>query len=248
MGSDGEITTLILSDIHANIEALWAVEEDLKRRGEDCGRVLVLGDLVDYGAAPLACVDWIRRKSRHVVRGNHDHALATATQCHSASPFGEIGLAMRELFRPRFDAESLAFLRQLPRQLSLTIDGQKLELVHATPREPLFEYASPSASDEQWLGFLGPAAETESLVLLGHTHFPFMRKVGRVHIVNPGSLGQPRDGDPRGCYAVLRQKQVELRRVEYDVEGAVARLHKLSLPFWYADFLCEVLRTGSVPA
>jgi predicted phosphodiesterase len=239
--------TLVLSDIHGNIDALWALEQELARRGESCDQVLVLGDLVDYGPAPLASVDWVRRKAHHTVRGNHDHAFAMRTDCHSAPPFKEIALAMREHLRPHFDPAMLEYLRRLPTRIATPVDGASAVLVHATPHDPLFEWVPPAAPDWKWLEALGQVAETNTLVLLGHTHVPMVRSVGRATVVNPGSLGQPRDGDPRGCYAILRDGRPELRRLEYDVEAAVTRLRRLPLAPWHLEFLIDVLRTGQAP-
>jgi protein phosphatase len=247
VATNGQTPTLVLSDLHGNIDALWALDQELERRGEKYERIVVLGDLVDYGAAPLACVDWVRRHAHHVVRGNHDHALATATSCHSLPPLALVAAAMRELARPAFDAETLDFLRRLPVRLSLTIDGRRSELFHATPQDSLFGYVPVDATDQAWLDLIGPLADVETLVLVGHTHRPFTRRVGKATLANPGSLGQPRDGDPRGSYAVLRDGRVELRRLEYDVERAVGRVHKLPLRREYVEFLVDVLRSGALP-
>lgn len=179
MGTNGQTPTLVLSDLHGNIDALWALDQELEQRGEKYERIVVLGDIVDYGAAPLACVDWVRRRAHHVVRGNHDHALVTASSCHSIAPLAQIAGAMREVTRPCFDRETLDFLRRLPVRLSLTIDGQKSELFHATPQDSLFGYVPSDATDRAWLDVLGPMAEVETLVLVGHTHSPFTRRWAR---------------------------------------------------------------------
>lgn len=238
--------TLLLSDIHGNIDALMALEEDLRRREERPDLVLVLGDLVDYGAAPGEVITWVRSHADHVVRGNHDHAMATGADCQSSPAFKEMSVATREFLRPRLEPTALAFLKALPTRLSVSIDGRKAWLVHATPRNPLFEYLGPDAPDEAWAAALGTLAEDSEYVFLGHTHLPFVKRIGNTTVINPGSLGQPKDGDPRGCYAVVDEGRVDLRRVSYDVERAIARLWDLGLDAKYADKLAGILRAGGL--
>jgi predicted phosphodiesterase len=238
------VKTLLLSDLHGNIDALWAVEEDLGRRDERPDLVLVLGDLVDYGPAPGEVITWVRGHAHHVVRGNHDHAMATGADCHSSPAFKELSVVTRDLFRPRLDGASLEFLKALPARLSVSVDGRIAWMVHATPRNPLFEYLGPGAPDEAWAAALGALAEDSAYVFLGHTHLPFVKHIGKAVVVNPGRLSQPKDGDPRGCYAVIEDGRVELRRVRYDVERAVSRLWDLGLETRHAQKLASILRAG----
>jgi predicted phosphodiesterase len=242
------VKTLLLSDIHANIDAVLAVEEDLHRRQEHWDLVLVLGDLVDYGPAPDEVIAWVRGHAHHAVRGNHDHAMATGADCRSSPAYKELSVATRAFFRPRLEPASLAFLQALPTRLSVNIDGRTALMVHATPRNPLFEYLGPDAPHKAWAAAIGVLAEDSDYVFLGHTHLPFVRRVGKATVVNPGSLGQPKDGDPRGCYAVLEDDRVELRRVAYDVERAVARLSGLGLDIRHAQTLAGILRSGGLSA
>jgi putative phosphoesterase len=235
---------LLLSDLHGNIDALLAMEAALASRGEHCDHVFVLGDLVDYGPEPAAVVAWVRRNAHHAIRGNHDHAMATGVDCQSSFAFKELSVATREYFRARLGAASLEFLKSLPSRLSVTIDRREICLVHATPRNPLFEYLGPDAPDDAWREALGPLAESTDYVFLGHTHLPFVRRIGRTTVVNPGSLGQPKDGDPRACYAVVDDWNVDFRRVGYDVERAVARLNALDLERRHVEALAGVLRSG----
>jgi diadenosine tetraphosphatase ApaH/serine/threonine PP2A family protein phosphatase len=153
-------------------------------------------------------------------------------------------VATREYFRPRLTQEALAYLASLPLAAAIDWGGRTLTMVHATPRDPLFEYLSGDATEERWRQALGPVVEDSDLVLVGHTHLPFVRQVGRVTIVNPGSLGQPKDGDPRACYAVVDDGEIELGRVPYDVDAAVARLMGLGLSQPEKAQLARVLRSG----
>jgi putative phosphoesterase len=235
---------LIISDIHGNIDALLALEAELRVGKKKCDLVLVLGDLVDYGPAPAEVIAWARENAHHVVRGNHDDAMATGGDCQSSPAYRALSVITREYFRARLDAASMQYLRALPLRVSVEMAGRKVEMVHATPRNPLFEYLGAEAEEARWKDALGTMAESASLILLGHTHIPFIREIGHATVVNPGSLGQPKDGDPRGCYALVEDGRVELRRVAYDVESAITRLHCLDLPEGCIEDLAWVLQTG----
>jgi predicted phosphodiesterase len=232
--------SLVVSDLHANVDALVALERVVARHPVD--RILVLGDLVDYGPAPEEVIAWIRARADHVVRGNHDHAMATGEDCRSSPAYKPLSIATRDYFRPRLSDEALAYLASLPPTVRLA--GEGLALVHATPRDPLFEYVSGDAIEARWRDALGPVADEPGMLLVGHTHLPFVRRVGALTIVNPGSLGQPKDGDPRGCYAILDDGRVELGRVAYDVDAAVARLMGTGLGTAHKLELARILRSG----
>jgi protein phosphatase len=214
---------LILTDIHANIDALNALDEPYDR-------LLVLGDLVDYGAAPEQTVQWVRERAMVTVSGNHDYAMATGADCRSSPISYALSVATREYFRPRLSPDEIGYLRDLPKQSSLQAEGTQFHLVHATPRDALYEYLSGEADESLWRAAVGELAEREEWLFVGHTHRPFVRRVGHLTIVNPGSLGMPVDSDPRACYAVWNDGEVRLKRVSYDVERAVGRLRESGLP------------------
>lgn len=227
---------LILTDIHANIDALEAVEESFDS-------LLVLGDLVDYGASPESVVRWVMKNAFAAVSGNHDYAMATGMDCRSSPASHDLSVATREFFKPRLSAEVLQFLQNLPERLSIGgAEKETFHLVHATPRDPLFEYLNGDAGEEIWRNAVGDLANEEAWLFLGHTHRPFVRRVGRLTVVNPGSLGMPVDGDSRGCYAVWEDGEVSLKRVRYDVERAIRRLSESGLPKETAAKMANVLR------
>ncbi|MGH7690601.1 MAG: metallophosphoesterase family protein, partial [Gemmatimonadaceae bacterium] len=115
--------------------------------------------------------------------------------------------------------------------------------VHATPRDPLYEYLGPDA--ESWKDRVqGIAADA---ILVGHTHLQFRLDLGDRVVVNPGSLGQPKDGDPRAAYALIDDGRVTLHRVAYDVEATVAQLAACAIPARAIAELSALLRTGRVP-
>ena len=226
---------LIVTDIHANLEAINAIEEPYDR-------LLCLGDLVDYGAAPEEAVRWVRYQAAEAVSGNHDFAMATGADCRSSPISYALSVATREHFRPRLSSEAMTFLGSLRRTMTIEESGTRFHLVHATPRDPIYEYLSGDAPESEWLAAVGELGEKEEWLFLGHTHKPFVRRVGRLTVVNPGSLGMPVDGDPRACLAIWQNGEVALRRIRYDVAGAVARLYSSGLPKEIADKMASVLR------
>jgi predicted phosphodiesterase len=226
---------LILTDVHANIDALDAIEEDYDR-------LLVLGDLVDYGPAPELAVQWVMERDATAVSGNHDFAMATGADCRSSPISYALSVATREYFRRRMSRGALAYLRRLPMTQTVENVGTTFHLVHAPPRDPLYQYLAGDAADLEWEHALGEWSGREALLLVGHTHRPFKRKIGSLTIVNPGSLGMPIDGDPRGCYAIWDDGEVRLRRLAYDIERAVERVHLSGLPVDVVEKMSAVLR------
>jgi predicted phosphodiesterase len=209
---------LVLSDIHANIDALQAVETEALQAQDQVDQIWVLGDLVDYGAAPAEVIAWVRAHATRVVRGNHDHAVGRGEDCRSAPLYHDLAVATREYFRVRLSSQDLAYLAGLPLQSTVTLppDVQAV-LVHASPQDQLFGYVPTDAPDATWRAALDPA-RSASFVFVGHTHDQFTRKIDLTTLVNPGSVGMPKDGDPRAEYAIFADGRVDLRRVAYDTE------------------------------
>jgi putative phosphoesterase len=224
---------LLLADIHANWPALQAVAEP----HDVC---LCLGDLVDYALEPVPCIDWVRRHAHHAVRGNHDHGVAQGIGVSGRNGFKYLTGVTRQLTRERIGEEDVRFLSRLPVSRMLTLDDTRFLLVHATPRDPLDEYAP--ADVDFWSRRLTDV--DADVVCVGHTHQPYVLEVGDKLVINPGSIGQPRDGDPRASYAVIDDYNVELKRIEYPVEAAVRTIQESGLPDQAKDMLTEVLRTG----
>jgi putative phosphoesterase len=227
---------LLLADIHANWPALQAINEPF----DLC---LCLGDLVDYCLEPGPCIDWVRRHARHVVRGNHDHGAAQNVIVNGGNGFRFLTCATRPFSRSMVSPEQLRFLAALPLTQVLTIEDTRFFLVHATPRDPLDEYATADA--EFWERRLKDVEA--DVICVGHTHFPYILEVGNKLVINPGSVGLPRDGDPRAAYALLENRRVELKRIEYPVEDTVRAIQASSIPDQAKDKLAEVLRTGRAP-
>lgn len=224
---------LVLADIHANWLALSAIREPF----DAC---LFLGDLVEYGTDAWPCIDWVRRNAHAAVRGNHDHSTAQRVTTAGATGCKKLAAATRELHWRSLDPLHLKFLARLPVTKSLQLDGKTFYLVHATPRDPMDEYLRDDrAAWEQRL-----ARIEADFVCVGHTHIPFHLDLGRCQVVNPGSVGQPRDGDPRAAYAVIEDGRVSLRRADYDIDAAIDRLRAGGLEDGLVDMAAEMLRTG----
>lgn len=239
---------LILSDIHSNIEALDAVLADAAPSGYTS--TICLGDLVGYGASPIAVLDRVEAlAARWLIRGNHDRVCAGISDAETFSPTARQAI---EWTRRQLPPARVAWLAALPTgPIPL---GDTTTLCHGAPFDEDFYVLG---REDAWLALAdlerlaGPAAR---LCLHGHTHLQtvFCRRgptihdetpsrrarwvvhlaAGRQWLVNPGSVGQPRDGDPRAAYALLDEEAgtVELRRVRYDVAGAQQRIKTAGLP------------------
>ena len=225
---------LVVADIHGNWPALQAIEENY----DVC---VCLGDLVDYGLEPVPCIEWVRRNARHVVRGNHDHGVAQNVIITGKNGFKYLTSVTRPLTRAQLDERDIRYLASMPLTQAATFDELRFLLVHATPRDPLDEYAPPDA--EFWSRRLeGVEAD---VVCVGHTHYPYILEVGEKLVLNPGSVGLPRDGDPRASYAIVEERRVELKRVEYPIDTTIQTIHASPLPDAAKDLLADVLRTGN---
>lgn len=226
--------TLVLADIHSNWTALAAIREEFDR-------CLVIGDLVDYGTDPVPCIDWVRQHATHAVRGNHDHAVAQHIPPRNGGGFRRLAAATRPWHWEVLDASRMKYLARLPVTERCQIDGLRVLLVHATPRDPLDEYLGMDAA--AWGERL--ANVDADLVCVGHTHQPYLLDVNGRRVLNPGSVGQPRDGDPRAAYAIIEDGRIELRRVEYDVEASIDQMRQTGVEPWVIELSAALLRTGA---
>jgi predicted phosphodiesterase len=228
----------VLGDVHANLDALEAVLADAKRHGVD--RYVCVGDIVGYGADPAECVDRVQGLTTQIVAGNHDYAVAGRTELDYFNVFAREAVKWTQKKLPLSDKK---FLGDLP--LTLTLDG--LLLAHATVHQPeQFGYIDGDLS-----AHLSFAALDANLAFVGHSHVPvafFCQKDTQQllytkdlelelsdnakTIVNVGSVGQPRDNDPRACYAVYdsERRTVVLRRIEYSAEAARQKILSAGLP------------------
>lgn len=228
---------LVVADIHGNRAALGAVREPF----DAC---VCLGDLVDYGPEPGACVEWVRANAAHCVRGNHDHGVAQDVAVQGVGGFRYLTAVTRPLSVAALTPAQRRFLADLPTSRLVTLGGRRFLLVHATPRDPMDEYAPPDPA------FWAPrlAGLDVDFVLAGHTHQQYALRVGRTTVVNPGSVGLTRDGDPRAAYAVVDGGEVELKRVGYPVEETVRASDALVADAPARQLLADTYRGGGLVA
>ncbi len=228
---------IIISDIHANFDALSALTETYDE-------LWVLGDLVNYGPEPSAVVDFVKSKAAVVVRGNHDHSIGYGEDPRCSSLYREMAEATGRITDSVLTFDQKLFLRGLPLTLEIQRENTRFYLCHATPSDPLFGYCE--AESHRWIHELDnlPA----NVVLTGHTHVPVIRTIGNRKLVNPGSIGQPKMGRPDACYAVWEDGDIELRSYPYDVWKTVSKIRKLLIPVHVQDELAANLYTGEIPS
>lgn len=242
---------LILSDLHANIEAFHAVLTDAEGAYDT---TICLGDIVGYGASPRECIEQLDILApQWIVRGNHDRVCAGITDSRTFSP---VARAAIEWTRGQLSPATLARLAALPTG-PVAIDAHTT-ICHGAPSDEDF-YLLDSADAR-----LAFASQSAALCLHGHTHAQTIFRLqgfavydetparrtrllvsldaGSRYLINPGSVGQPRDGDPRAAYALLDtdSRTLELRRVPYDIPGAQQRIRAAGLP----EPLARRLATG----
>ena len=230
---------LVVSDLHANDGALRAIDESVDA-------VVVLGDLVDYGPDPGEVVDWVRANATWVVRGNHDHAVATGEPTGASPAWADLADASATWTRDALTADRRAYLGTLPMSLTFSFGGARFTAAHATPTDPLHRYLGPETAEESWRAEL--EAVDADWLLLGHTHRPLLRRVGSTTILNPGSVGQPRAGVPLATYAIWDDGDVILVHRRYDVSAVVARLRTRPVSADHLARLERTLRSGEIAA
>jgi protein phosphatase len=226
---------LFISDLHANMEALNAVLETVKY-----DRIFCMGDLVDYGPDPLECIDWIRSNNVLTIRGNHDNAVAFHVDCGCGYVYKHLSESTREYTWSRISNKEENFLRDLPLKHELEADGYKLMLAHGSPAS-FFDYIYPDISMEKLEEYT--SGVNADFLVVGHTHKPTILKASNTTILNPGSVGQPRDKDRRTSCMVFDTNggTQEIIRLNYDVE-ATCRKIRSSMP--HADELIAILKRG----
>ncbi|MEO6995822.1 MAG: YfcE family phosphodiesterase [Lacunisphaera sp.] len=230
---------LIVSDLHGNWPALAAVVAAEKK----IDGIICLGDIVNYGPHPVPCVEWVQDHAMKgwVVQGNHDRALGCNEDPKCSPPYRRLAAAMQAYTATQLCSGAKDYLAHLPVFLNHTMDDVTFVLCHAAPSDPLYAYV-PVENMRRWEDEVGRAGHPDFL-LVGHTHHAFVRQIGDTTIINPGSVGQPKDGDERAAYAIWDNGIVELRRARYDVQSVVNDLAKCA-PAEIAHQLGRILLTG----
>ena len=232
--SDAAMLTAVLSDVHSNLSALTSVLDDARARG--ARRFWFLGDAVGYGPDPNECVALISDTASVMILGNHDAAVLRPEE---AEPFNRYASEVIDWTREELTPINIAVLRSM----KLTVSLEDTLLVHASPNEPeAWHYLSGAAS-------AAAVADrfSERICVVGHTHTPFIAEInpggqgvthpkgaafadGSRYVINAGSVGQPRDGDPRASYVLMDAGYAEIVRVGYDIAECKARMRERGLP------------------
>lgn len=229
----------ILADIHANLTAFTAVLDDIEHRG-GVGEIWCLGDVVGYGPDPHQCIELLCQCNHVCVAGNHDWAAIGKID---TSYFNPDAAAACHWTAQQLSPEDIQYLEGLP----LVIERDDFTLVHGSPREPVWEYLLSTNSARESFDYF-----QSKFCLIGHSHVPlvfrhcepdhcslsqFSPDIGLVLgenrlIINPGGVGQPRDGDPRASYAIYDSETgtIKLHRVSYDIKITQARMVEHNLP------------------
>lgn len=220
----------LLSDIHSNLEAFQAVLKRLET--EDIGSYVSLGDIVGYGADPSECIKLIRSiKPFASIAGNHDWGVAGTFDIDDFSAHARTAVLWT---RTKLDALELEYLKLLP---AVYVD-KKFTLAHGSLEDPEeFNYIRSNTEAAGSMKF-----STTPMVFIGHTHAAYIYKFdGESRVVNAGSVGQPRDRDPRASLAIYDDddSDIEIIRVEYDIEKARKKILDAGLPVFLGDRLRE---------
>jgi putative phosphoesterase len=227
----------IISDIHANAEALSALPDDYDE-------LWVLGDLVNYGPDPAAVVDFVRSKAAVVIRGNHDHSVGFDADCGCSPRFRAMAEATRNYAASVLTQTNKQYLHDLPLSARRQADGIEFFFCHATPSDLLYEYRKP---DSPLWEKPESASAGAAVILAGHTHLQFSRTADGRTIVNPGSLGQSKMGDPRARYAICENGRFALKAVEYPFQRTIEKVMAMPIDSGLKNDLVHVLATGRVP-
>lgn len=233
--------TAIVSDIHGNLEALTVVMAEVDRRG--ITNIVCLGDIIGYGPNPLECLDIIRTRASVCLMGNHDFAVFY-------EPFNFNGPAegasywTRQCFEDAPDLEARAARWKFLGGLPVRVKTDRFLALHASPRRPINEYIFPDDIYTQPAKFVSIFERFEKLCFVGHTHVPGVFLEGpdfyspdeldnrfdltdEKAIVNVGSVGQPRDRDPRTSFVVLHDDHVEFVRTAYDIQTTLKKVQAI---------------------
>ncbi|MBX3056941.1 MAG: metallophosphoesterase family protein [Anaerolineae bacterium] len=234
-----EIT--IFGDIHGNLSALTAVLNDIESRG--LSNLYCLGDLVGYGTFPNEVVAAIRERGIPTIMGNYDYGVGHDSDdcgCAYTNPVSEaLGKRSIAWTNAHTTAENKAFLCTLADKIPLQLGDLRVVLVHGSPRK-VNEYLFADRPESSLVRLLDMV--NADILVCGHTHLPYHRILadGR-HVINAGSVGKPKDGDPRAGYVVLkgdgRDLTVQFIRVPYDVEAAAQAIEASDMPHEYAEML-----------
>ncbi|MFG0330675.1 MAG: metallophosphoesterase family protein [Phycisphaerales bacterium] len=248
----------LISDIHGNLEALNAVLEDIKSR--EVEGIVCLGDIVGYGPNPVECVDLVAETCEWSLMGNHDFSVLYEPTNFNPGAEQAAYWTRRQFEDETDDAKRLqrfTFLGKLRIRVKFGPDDQFIA-VHGSPRRPINEYIFPDDAINATLKIQQIFERVDRYSVVGHTHVPgvftnepdfygpdelkgrFTFQEDEKCVINVGSVGQPRDNDPRASYVVLDEEGASFHRVEYDIDAVAKRIKSIpQLNDWLGDRLYE---------
>lgn len=224
----------VLSDIHSNLEALAAVITQI--RLQRIKTIWVAGDIIGYCASPNEVLQFLRKEKAVMIAGDHDRQVLTLNDIKWFNEYAQKALIYTNKV---LTEENKAFLETLKETHEETIDNRRVFMVHGSPNNPLKEYVYSTTPDADLLAMLNKAKA--DILILGHTHQPFVRRVKGNLVINPGSVGQPRDNSPTSEYCILdpMYMQATIQRVKYDVNAASKKIISAGLPRYLAERLFQ---------
>ncbi len=217
----------VISDPHSNITALEAVVEDMP----EVDRIICAGDLVGFGPQPNELVELIKSEDILSVLGNHDHAVVE----EKYSSLGDRAERVARWTRAKLKEDNFDFLKKLNTIEELVEEDYEIFLAHGSPRNPLKEYIRPGVSNKALVKMTQEA--DSDIIVLGHTHVSLKRMIQKKMVLNPGSVGQPRDKNPNASYMILElgnEIEVSNERVEYDINKVEEKTKRFGLPEKFA--------------
>lgn len=224
----------VLSDIHSNLEALAAIMAHV--RLQKIKTVWVAGDIIGYCANPNEVLQFLRKENAVMIAGDHDKEVLTLGDLKFFNEYAQQALIYTNKV---LTEENKAFLSTLKETYEETIDTRRIFMAHGSPDNPLKEYVYSTVPDANLLAML--VKTKADILIIGHTHQPFVRRIGGKLVINPGSVGQPRDSTPTSEYCILdpMYMQATIQRVKYDVNTAAKKIISARLPRYLADRLFQ---------
>ncbi len=238
---------VIISDVHSNLEALHAVLKEIDK--ENVAALYFLGDAVGYGPDPNTCTELLRSESKVFIAGNHDRGAVGLSEVSFFNPFARIAI---DWTADVLTDKNREFLNTVP--LTYEVKNENIFLVHSSPKDPeRWRYLEGKESAIKNFRYFG-----QKFCFVGHSHIPFIAeqshngktviyytsaeiKEGCRYIINTGSVGQPRDGNPDACYIILKSDVIEIKRVPYDILLTQKKMKEAGLPNYLITRLAKGL-------
>jgi len=208
-----------IADIHSNVYGLNSVLKELKK----VDIIFCVGDIIGYYTFVNEVFDEIRKRNIHSILGNHDIYLLGK----SPASLNSITRTSLEYTRKNISKENLNYLKKIGKgSLNIEIDGLKIKMYHGSPWNEFEEYIYPDFQDFDKFQKIDA-----DLIVLGHTHWPMLKKIGKTIILNPGSCGQPRDYNPKASFAIFntKTKNIQIKRVSYKIDKVCQAIREASL-------------------